>query len=108
MVDARTQGPERLTGEARRTALRELHGWVEVTDRDAIRKTFHFADFGEAFAFMTRVALVAEKMDHHPEWLNVYNRVEVILATHTVDGVSDLDIKLARAMDQLAPARDRG
>ena len=81
---------------------------MEVTDRDAIRKTFHFADFGEAFAFMTRVALIAEKMDHHPEWLNVYNRVEVILATHTVDGVSDLDIKLARAMDQLAPARDRG
>lgn len=108
MADVRTRDPEHLTGEARRTALRELHGWVEVTDRDAIRKTFHFADFGEAFAFMMRVALIAEKLDHHPEWLNVYNRVEVILATHTVEGVTDLDIKLARAMDQLAPARDRG
>jgi 4a-hydroxytetrahydrobiopterin dehydratase len=107
MADTRTKEPERLTGEARRTALRELHGWVEVTDRDAIRKTFHFADFSEAFSFMTRVALLAEKMDHHPEWLNVYNRVEVILATHTVEGVTDRDVRLARAMDQLAPARDR-
>ncbi|MGE5539665.1 MAG: 4a-hydroxytetrahydrobiopterin dehydratase [Gemmatimonas sp.] len=104
--DRRDQ-PEHLTGEGRRVALRELKGWVEVTDRDAIRKTFHFADFSEAFAFMTRVALVAEKMDHHPEWLNVYNRVEVVLATHAIEGVSERDIRLAHVMDQLAPARDR-
>ena len=106
MADKRNE-PEHLTGEARKVALRELHGWVEVTDRDAIRKTFHFADFNEAFGFMTRVALMAEKMDHHPEWLNIYNRVEVVLATHTVEGVTTLDVKLAHAMDQLAPARDR-
>ena len=106
MADKRNE-PEHLTGEARKVALRELHGWVEVTDRDAIRKTFHFADFNEAFGFMTRVALVAEKMDHHPEWLNIYNRVEVVLATHTVEGVTNLDVKLAHTMDQLAPPRDR-
>jgi 4a-hydroxytetrahydrobiopterin dehydratase len=107
MAELRNKEPERLTGEGRRVALRELHGWVEVTDRDAIRKTFHFADFSEAFAFMTRVALIAEKMDHHPEWLNIYNRVEVVLATHTVEGVTNLDTKLAHAIDQVAPPRDR-
>lgn len=107
MAELRSKEPEHLTGEARRVALRELHGWVEVTDRDAIRKTFHFADFNEAFAFMTRVALIAEKMDHHPEWLNIYNRVEVVLATHTVEGVTSLDVKVAHAIDQVAPPRDR-
>ena len=98
---------DKLTGEARRTALRELHGWSEVEDRDAIRKTFHFADFGEAFAFMTRVALAAEKHNHHPEWFNVYNRVEVILTSHDVDGLSRRDIAMARAIDEIAPPRDR-
>ena len=93
--------PEEIT-----VARADLPGWNH--DRDALAKTFKFQTFREAFSFMTHVAFLAEAMDHHPEWLNVYNRVEVILATHTVDGVSDLDIKLARAMDQLAPARDRG
>ena len=80
---------ERLTGAARRTALNELHGWSEVEDRDAIRKSFHFSNFSEAWGFLTRIALVAEKMDHHPEFFNVYNRVEIILSTHDAEGVSD-------------------
>ena len=98
---------DKLSGEARRTALRELHGWSEVEDRDAIRKTFHFADFGEAFAFMTRVALAAEKHNHHPEWFNVYNRVEVILTSHDVEGLSRRDITMARTIEEIAPLRDR-
>jgi 4a-hydroxytetrahydrobiopterin dehydratase len=98
---------ERLVGAARHAALKELHGWVEVEDRDAIRKTFHFGDFSEAWGFMSRVALAAEKMDHHPEWLNVYNRVEIVLASHDVEGVSERDVKLAHAIDALAPGRDR-
>lgn len=93
---------EKLTGEARRSALAALPGWSEVENRDAIQKTFRFNDFNEAFAFMTRTALMAEKMDHHPEWFNVYNRVEVTLATHTVGGVTDRDIRLARFMEQAA------
>jgi 4a-hydroxytetrahydrobiopterin dehydratase len=98
---------DKLTGEARRMALRELHGWTEAPDRDAILKTYHFADFNEAFGFMTRVALLAEKLDHHPEWFNVYNRVEVVLTSHDVEGVTKRDINLARAIDEIAPARDR-
>ena len=80
-------------------ALAGLPGWSAAEGRDAITKTFKFADFGAAFGWMTRVALAAEKLDHHPEWLNVYNRVEVILATHDADGVTDLDVKLAKIMD---------
>jgi 4a-hydroxytetrahydrobiopterin dehydratase len=83
-------------------ALAQLPGWSAVEGRDAIAKTFKFADFNEAFGFMTRVALAAEKLDHHPEWFNVYNRVEVLLATHDVDGVSDLDVTLAKIMDAAA------
>ena len=98
---------DRLLGAARKAALHELHGWAEVADRDAIRKTFHFGDFGEAWAFLSRVALLAEKADHHPEIFNVYNRVELILASHDVDGLSERDVKLARAIDAIAPARDR-
>lgn len=98
---------DKLTGEARRTALRELHGWSEAADRDAILKTYHFADFNEAFGFMTRVALLAERFDHHPEWFNVYNRVEVVLTSHDVEGVTKRDINLARAIDEIAPARDK-
>lgn len=98
---------DKLTGEARRLALRDLHGWSEVEDRDAIRKTFHFANFSEAFAFMTRIALHAEKLDHHPDWFNSYNRVEVVLTSHDVEGVTKRDLALARAIDEIAPARDK-
>lgn len=97
----------KLTGETRRLALKDLHGWSEVEDRDAIRKTFNFADFNEAFAFMARIALQAEKLDHHPEWFNVYNRVEIVLTSHDVEGVSPRDVTLARFIDEVAPARDR-
>lgn len=90
-----------LKGDARRKALAGLQGWEEITERDAIRKTFVFNNFEEAFAFMTRVALQAEKHDHHPEWFNVYNRVEVTLTTHDADGLSDKDIYLAGFMDSL-------
>src|SRR3954471_12474714 len=98
---------ERLTGAARQTALRELHGWSEVADRDAIRKSFHFSDFSEAWAFLSRIALAAEKMDHHPEVFNVYNRVEIALSTHDAGGLSERDIRLAHIIDKLAPERDQ-
>ena len=98
---------ERLTGAARHTALRELHGWAEVEDRDAIRKSYHFGNFSEAWGFLSRIALAAEKMDHHPEIFNVYNRVEIILSTHDVEGLSERDVRLAQVIDELAPARDR-
>src|SRR5260370_10553735 len=98
---------ERLAGAEGRTALRELKGWSEVEDRDAIRKSFHFSNFSEAWGFLSRIALVAEKMDHHPEIFNVYNRVEIILSTHDAGGVSEKDVHLAQAIDALAPERDR-
>jgi len=98
---------ERLVGAARHAALREIHGWSEVDDRDAIRKSYQFADFSEAWGFLARVALLAEKMDHHPEIFNVYNRVMLILSSHDVDGLSERDIRLAHAIDELAPERDR-
>ena len=93
---------QKLTGEARKTALAKLAGWSEVKGREAITRKFVFKDFSEAFGFMTRAALVAEKLDHHPEWFNVYKTVEVTLATHDADGVTELDIKLAEAMNRLA------
>lgn len=98
---------EKLVGAARHAALHELHGWVEVEDRDAIRKSYHFGDFSEAWGFCSRIALVAEKMDHHPELFNVYNRVELVLSTHDVEGLSERDVALARAIDEFAPERDR-
>jgi 4a-hydroxytetrahydrobiopterin dehydratase len=93
-----------LTGNAREAALTGLDGWQSVDGRDAIRKTFVFGDFNEAFGFMTRVALVAEKMDHHPEWSNVYKTVEVTLSSHDAGGVTERDIRLAEAMDRIAGA----
>ena len=93
---------EKLTGEARKSALARLNGWSEVAGRDAITKRFVFKDFNQAFGFMTRAALVAEKMDHHPEWFNVYKTVEVTLSTHDARGLTDLDVKLAEAMDKIA------
>ncbi len=83
-------------------ALEQLDGWHKIADRDAIEKKFVFKNFSEAFAFMTRVALKAEKMDHHPEWFNVYNKVDVILTTHDTGGVSEKDIKLAAYINQLS------
>jgi 4a-hydroxytetrahydrobiopterin dehydratase len=93
---------EKLSAEARAKALKELTGWSEVPGRDAITKSFKFKSFNEAFGFMSRVALVAEKMDHHPEWSNVYNKVDVVLATHDAGGVTELDVKLAAKMDLFA------
>ena len=92
----------KLSADARKAALAKLSGWSEVSGRDAIAKKFTFKDFNQAFGFMTRAALVAEKMDHHPEWFNVYKTVEVTLATHDAGGVTELDVKLAEAMDRLA------
>jgi 4a-hydroxytetrahydrobiopterin dehydratase len=85
-------------------ALAQLDGWSAADGRDAIVKRFQFADFNAAFGFMTRVALAAEKMDHHPEWSNVYNRVEILLATHVSSGVTERDIALARLIDAAATA----
>jgi 4a-hydroxytetrahydrobiopterin dehydratase len=83
-------------------ALAQLPAWSAVEGRDAIRREFRFTDFNAAFGFMTRVALKADQLDHHPEWFNVYNRVEVLLATHDVDGVSELDVQLATFMDAVS------
>ena len=95
---------EKLSDTARETTLKPLleNGWAMVDGRDAIQKSFKFADFTEAFGFMTRAAIWAEKWNHHPEWFNVYNRVEVTLSTHDVGGLSALDTKLARKFDGLA------
>lgn len=91
--------PRRIGAEA---AVAQLTGWSAAPGRDAIAKTFNFADFNVAFGWMTRVALAAEKLDHHPEWFNVYNRVDVTLATHDADGVTELDVRLAQFMDAAA------
>ena len=91
--------PERIGAE---TALAGLDGWRAAEGRDALVKTFRFKDFNAAFGFMTRVALLAEKMDHHPEWSNVYNRVDVLLATHEAGGVTERDVAMARFMDAAA------
>ena len=93
---------QKLTGEARASALAKLAGWSQVKGRDAIAKKFVFKNFSEAFGFMTRAALVAEKLDHHPEWFNVYKTVEVTLSTHDAGGLTDLDIQLAEVMNALA------
>ena len=93
---------QKLTVQARAEALRKLSGWAEAAGRDAISKKFVFKDFNQAFGFMTRAALVAEKMDHHPEWFNVYKTVDVTLSTHDAGGVTELDVKLAAEMDRLA------
>lgn len=93
---------EKLSGTERAQALAGLDGWTEVAGRDAIAKTFSFKDFNAAFGFMARVGLKAERMDHHPEWFNVYNRVEVTLATHDAGGVTEKDIALAGFMDGAA------
>ena len=92
----------KLEGENRKQALARIPQWCEVEGRDAITRKFTFADFNEAFGFMSRVALVAEKMDHHPEWFNVYRTVEVTLSTHDAGGLTEKDITLAKEMDRIA------
>lgn len=94
----------KLEGADRDKAVAALaeHGWTMVDGREAITKRFVFGDFNEAFGWMTRVALVAEHMNHHPEWFNVYKTVDVTLATHDVGGLSNLDVALASKMDRLA------
>ena len=91
-----------LVGVERAKALHELHGWAEAKGRDAITKTYQFKSFSQAWGFMSRVALYAEKADHHPEWTNVYGRVDVTLATHSAGGVTEKDVALARKMESLA------
>src|ERR1044072_9132174 len=93
---------QRLSEEERKSALAALSGWTEVGGKDPIARTFVFKDFNEAFGFMSRAALVAEKSDHHPEWRNVYKTVEVVLATHDAGGVTRRDIDLAKARDAIA------
>ena len=93
---------ERLAGQERAEALGCLEGWEEAEGRDAIRKSFAFRNFSQAWGFMSRSALLAEKMDHHPEWFNVYNKVDVLLSTHDAGGLSMLDVRMAKAMDAFA------
>ena len=92
---------EKLSEEERTSWLAALPEWSLARDGDAIERKFKFADFSEAFAFMTRVAMIAETRDHHPEWFNVYNRVEITLTTHDADGLSLRDVKMARKIDAL-------
>jgi 4a-hydroxytetrahydrobiopterin dehydratase len=93
---------QQLSAERRQQALAELSGWTLVEGRDALTRTFTFADFSQAWGFMTRAALAAEKMDHHPEWSNVWNRVVVVLSTHDAGGLTERDVELAKIMDRLA------
>ncbi len=93
---------EKLTSIKRAQALARVPAWKEAAGRDAIARKFTFKDFNEAFGFMTRVALVAEQMSHHPEWSNVWRTVEVTLSTHDAGGLTELDIRLAEAMDKIA------
>ena len=92
----------KLDAKARKALAQTLPGWADVKGRDAIEKSFKFADFNAAFAFMTQVALMAERSDHHPEWFNVYNKVDIVLSTHDAGGVSQRDVKLAKFIDGVA------
>lgn len=98
----------KLTPREKKAAMAKLKGWSKLRGREAIKKTFVFADFNAAFGWMSRVAMQAEKMDHHPEWDNVYKTVNVVLTTHDAGGLSALDVKLARFMDKTAGAAGRG
>ena len=98
---------QKLTGEARAAALARLPGWSEVPGRDAITKRFEFKDFKQAFGFMATAALTAERLNHHPEWSNVYNKVDVTLSTHDAGGLTELDVQLAEAMDKLVTMAPR-
>ena len=96
---------ELLTGEERQAALASMPEWQETEGRDAIFRCLKFTNFAAAFGFMAEIALVAEKMDHHPEWFNVYNRVDITLSTHDAGGLTGLDIKLAQTIDRTATVR---
>jgi len=102
MTQAQSTRPARMSETALAETMATLPGWTLREDGAAITKGFRFADFNAAFGFMTRVAILADKIDHHPEWFNVYNRVDVVLNTHDVGGVSALDIQMARFMEQIA------
>ena len=94
--------PTKLSDSERTSLLPELEGWTLESDRDAIRKIFTFKTFNQAWGFMNRVALVAEKMGHHPEWFNVYNKVDIVLTTHDCNGLSALDVELAKKTNLFA------
>ncbi len=94
--------PQRLTDAQRAAGLAKLPDWSMVAGREAITRRFVFTDFNAAFGFMTRAALVAEQLNHHPEWFNVWNKVDVTLATHDASGLTKLDLELATAMDRIA------
>ena len=93
---------KRLTDQEVENALATLKNWVRASDRHALVKSFKFKNFNEAWGFMSRIALLAEKMDHHPEWFNVYNRVDITLTTHDADGISERDIKMAAQIDKFS------
>lgn len=95
-------GVSKLDDHERELALQQLPHWYYDADAQGIRRTYQFADFAEAFGFMARIAILAEKADHHPEWFNVYNRVEILLTTHDAQGLSQRDIALAKAIDDFA------
>ncbi|MEX0809394.1 MAG: 4a-hydroxytetrahydrobiopterin dehydratase [Dongiaceae bacterium] len=99
---------EKLSGEARKAALQGLSHWAPVEGRDAIQRSIKFRNFNEAWVFMNRVALMAEKQDHHPEWFNVYNRVDITLSTHECGGLSERDVKLATGIDKLVGDKAAG
>jgi 4a-hydroxytetrahydrobiopterin dehydratase len=92
---------QKLSSEERAAQIARLRGWQTVSERDAIQRRFEFADFNEAFGFMTRVAIKAQEMDHHPEWFNVYNKVDITLATHEAQGVTARDIEMALFIDSI-------
>ena len=97
---------QKLDPATRTAFLSEFPLWREIAERDAIARLLEFKDFSQAFAFMTRVALLAEKMDHHPEWFNVYNKIDVTLSTHDAGGVTAKDIEMAKAIDRFAAAEE--
>ncbi len=100
-MSGKIEAPEKMTKREVETALGALEGWSALKGREAIEKTFVFKNFVEAFGFMTRCALMAEKMNHHPEWSNIYGTVKVTLATHDAGGVTELDVRLAKKMNAL-------
>ncbi|WP_447763052.1 4a-hydroxytetrahydrobiopterin dehydratase [Sphingopyxis panaciterrae] len=101
MTSGRKNMVQKLDEDARTALLARFPEWTHEPERDAITRRFKFADFAQAFGFMASVAIIAEKMDHHPEWSNVYNRVDILLTTHDADGLSERDAKLAQAIEAL-------